>query len=344
MNKNITNTLGIIIVGFNSKKYLEECFRSIYKSSFCDFRVYFIDNDSSDGSISYLENNWKKVEIIKLKKNIGFAGANNIGVKQSIKDGCKYVFLLNPDTYIDSKCLEALYKNKDNRTILQPLILMHQNGRRTNLINTSGNILHYLGISYVGNFNKDYKKTKLIKNIALASGAAMFIPTGIIIKIGLFDEKFFMYHEDVDFCWRARMAGYNIELVESALVWHKYHFSRNESKLFYIERNRLAFIIKNFEFKTILLIFPMLLINEMVVIIHSVCAKYFIFKLRSTLSFLKLSWYLVGARGKNIHFYRDKTLKKYLSADLNFTLLDSKILRIYSVVTRLYWRLVSVFL
>ena len=258
--------ISIIIVGYNSLKYLDDCLSSLFESSYKNFEVIFVDNNSKDSSMSFIKKAFSTVEIIESKKNLGFAGGNNLGIKKALKNKSEYIFLLNPDTIIDKDCLEKLINKADDRTILQPLILLHENSKKTNLINTTGGYLNFLGFSYCSDYRLDKKMAKE-KDIAIASGAAVFIPAEILRKIGLFDESFFMYHEDVDLFWRARLFGHNIKLLPNALVWHKYSFSKNNKKIFYVERNRLLFLYKNFELKYWILILPIFIFNEIIVVL-----------------------------------------------------------------------------
>ena len=138
--------LAIIIVGFNSKKYLSDCLRALRKADKTDkTKVFFIDNDSSDESVLFIRKNFPEVMVIESKKNLGFAGGNNLGIEEAIKTGADHILLLNPDTIIDQNCLKVLESKADTQTILQPLILLHLDGKMTDLVNTSGNHLNFLG-------------------------------------------------------------------------------------------------------------------------------------------------------------------------------------------------------
>lgn len=338
--------IGIIIVGYNSLKYLPECLGSIFDSSYKEFKVYFVDNKSSDDSLGYIRKNWKEVEIISLKENFGFAKANNVGVQKAINDGCEYIFLLNPDIVIEKNCLELLYKSRKNNTILQPLILLHGNGEKTDSINTSGNVLHYLGISYVGNYRKNYKQINLEKDIVVASGAAMFIPAKIINKIGLFDEDFFMYHEDVDFSWRARMVGYQINLLPEAIVWHKYTFSKNKSKYYLVERNRLMFLFKNFTVKYLLLLTPIFILNELLMLFYSVVYGWSGLKIKGYIDIVNNRRNLFTKRKKllTIRVIREKQLKSYLQPNISFSEVNNFLFIPYNLLLNLYWLLIKGFI
>lgn len=332
--------ISIIIVGYNSYKYLPDCLESIFNSEFTNFEVYFIDNNSQDESINYIKENWEKVKVIELKENVGFAKANNIGAELAIKNGCDHIFLLNPDTIIDPKCLTLLSESADSNTIVQPLVLLHENNKKTNQVNTSGNVLHYLGVSYVGNYRKNYRDIKFDKDIAIASGAAIYIPTLIIKKIGLFDENLFMYHEDTDFSWRARCAGYNIQLNSEAIIWHKYSFSRNKQKMFFTERNRLIFLSKNFDIKYKLLISPIFILNELLVIAYATLDGWLLLKLKSYISFFSLKPKI--NKGNKINCKQSiKNIKQFLGYEMSFSEFNNPLFKPYNFILKIYWKIIS---
>jgi len=334
--------ISVIIVGYNSQKYLDDCLSSLFSSTYTQFKVIFIDNNSSDDSVNFVKRKFPKVEIIESKDNLGFTGGNNLGMERAYSNGSDFVFLLNPDTIIDKDCLATLIKKADKNTILQPLILLHEKGKNTDLINTTGNYLNFLGISYCNNYRKPSASAHE-EEIPTASGAAVLIPTNILKKTGMFDESFFMYHEDVDLCWRARILGFNIKLVPNAYVWHKYSFGRNNKKMFFIERNRLLFIFKNFETKTILLISPLLLVNEILMFFYSLVSGWPIQKISASIDFLRI---MIKKRNRLVLTRKatDRELKKYLSGDIEFSEIKIKLLKIYSWFCAKYWKMIRSFI
>ncbi|MFA6963148.1 MAG: glycosyltransferase family 2 protein [Patescibacteria group bacterium] len=335
--------ISVIIVGYNSKKHLRDCLESLFASKYKKFEVIFVDNNSQDGSINYIEKEYPRVKLIQGKKNLGFAGGNNLGIDTAVKNKSEYVFLLNPDTIIDPDCLGQLVEKADRNTILQPLILLHDGKRKTDLVNSAGNVLNFLGFSYCGDYKKNKSEIASDKDISVASGAAMLIPAEIIRKIGMFDESFFMYHEDVDLSWRARIAGYNIRLIKDAIVWHKYSFSKNKNKFFYAERNRLIFLFKNSQTKTLLLILPLLLLNEIFLLLYATIDGWFIAKIQSSVSFVQGLSSVLRARKKMKRAKTDKDLKKHLSSKLSFSELDSPALRCYNILVDSYWKIILKF-
>ena len=136
------------------------------------------------------------------------------------------------------------------------LILLYP---ETHLINSRGNALHYLGFG----FTRDYRQP-LPELFVEANGVRVFwLGTGGILidaalQIGLFDESYFMYHEDTDLSWRLRSAGYHTIVVPRSRATHEYEFSRSIKKFYFIERNRLLTLFRNYEARTLFLILPML--------------------------------------------------------------------------------------
>jgi len=331
--------VAVVIVGYNSKEFLGECLQSVLDSSYNQLQVIFVDNNSSDGSAQYIKENFSDVLVLKSEKNVGFAGGNNLGIKKALELNSEYLFFLNPDTVIDKNCIKLLVEGTNHKSISQPLILLHQDGNKTNLINTWGNDLNYLGISYCSGYMTEQKKAKK-SNIPLASGAAFLAPKEFFETNDGFDEDFFMYHEDVDLSWRAREAGYDIKLSPDAKVWHKYNFSRNKKKFFFIERNRLLFLAKNFQIKTILLILPALIIQELVTLIFSIFGGWLHYKIASFFSFLYLLPKIISKRKTINHKRSDREIKKYLSTKINSPFIQAPGISIYNFWLKLYWDLI----
>ena len=330
--------ISVVILGYNSAKYLKDCFNSLKQLEFNQYNIIYVDNNSQDESVMLVRHYCPQATVIINKENFGFAKGNNIGIKAALKAKADYVFLLNPDTVIDNTCLTKLIQKADDNTILQPLLLIFDK-KKTDFVNSSGNYVNYLGISYCGDYMKKAQEIS-VKNIPSATGAALFLPKKIIERVGMFDENFFMYHEDLDLCWRARREGFEVKVIPSAKVWHKYQFSRHKEKFFYVERNRLLFVFKNFDIKTLLLIWPMLLIQEILTLCYAIINGWVIIKLRAWYSFLKLLPQILSQRKKISRKVNDHTLKKYLNPDIQFSEIQIPGLAVYNLVNKAYWALV----
>ncbi len=213
-----------------------------------------------------------------------------------------YLVLLNQDTAVDSQWLKELVKAGEGDPkigIAQSLLLLHpspqssptrsaavylpqeksggqapalQDGKNDSenmiLINSLGNAIHFLGFGYCLGYRKPATSYILhpassSPDIPCASGAAMLVRNALYQKIGLFDDSFFMYHEDLDLCWRARLYGWRIVLAPKSRVYHKYEFSRSIKKYYFMERNRFITIFKNYHLITLIILSPFLLLMEL---------------------------------------------------------------------------------
>lgn len=329
--------IAIIIVGYNNKKDLEDCLKSIAQSTYKKYRIIYVDNSSSDGSAEYVKKFHRNAVVIK-NKNTGYAGGNNVGIRYALRTlQSDYIFILNPDTIVEKNCLKTLLKHGDKHTIVQPLILLNKNGRNTQSINSAGNYLNFLGFSYCGMYRKRASQAKN-NDVVVASGAAVLVPTSVFKKVGYFDESFFMYHEDVDLFWRARRAGFNIRLVANAFVWHKYSFSKNKNKMFYAERNRLLFLFKNFSLKYRLLVLPIMAVNESAMLFYALSNGWLTEKIRSYASAFAI---ILERANKRKLPYKESNLKKFLSAPLQFSEINSILFRPYNVLLKTYWWLIK---
>jgi GT2 family glycosyltransferase len=209
------------------------------------------------------------------------------------------------------------------------------------MVNTAGGYLNFLGFSYCGGYKEPSSSFSSAKEIIVASGAGAFIPRKTFDEIGGLDEVFFMYHEDVDFLWRARLAGYKIMLIPSAKMWHKYEFSRNKKKFFYSERNRLLFLLKNYSLKMLLVILPALLLSDILMILFSIKEGWFGYKLKSYFSLFSLFPYIMRERKiikRKVSYHK---LKLLIDSEISFSEVKIPALRLYNLFNAYYWSAVK---
>jgi len=204
------------------------------------------------------------VTVLPQKENAGFGIGNNIGAQWAIDHGFDYVFFHNNDGFFASNALEPLIQTMEaDKTIgaAQSLMLLYP---ETELVNGAGNTFQFLGFGYCGEYRTPTKNLDLpkVKEIAYASGAALMMRTDLMKEYGMWDEDFFMYHEDLEWCLRLRMAGYKIVLVRDSVFYHKYQFSRSMTKFYWMERNRYGVMLMFFHIPTLLLLLPIWLLVE----------------------------------------------------------------------------------
>lgn len=207
----------IIIVNYNTKVLLHNCLQTVLKNfNHKNFEIIIVDNNSTDGSVEMLERDYqKKIKLIKNDKNIGFGPANNRGAK--IANG-EYLFFLNSDTRIEDDIftiVNNIFKQNKSIAIISPKLLL-KNGVEQDY--AFGDFPKFLNLI----LHKFYKKNKedLIIDTDWVSGAAMFIRKNIFEKAGGFDEKYFMYFEDIDLCKRIKNSGYKVLYVKDCYITH----------------------------------------------------------------------------------------------------------------------------
>jgi hypothetical protein len=243
----IYSRVGIIIVNYNGEKYTNDCIKSVLKSSYQNYLVIVIDNASTDNSVTFLEKEFNnKIVIIKNKENLGFSGANNIGIKYALEYECEYVLLLNNDTEIDKDLIKNMVNVsiKNNNAIISPKIYYYN---EPNKIWAAGGGLNWKkGLSFhYGKDEIDKGQYDQQKEIDFATGCCILIHKSVFDKIGFLAEEYFLYFEDTDFCVRAKRAGIKIIYEHKAKLWHKVSSTTGGEEslitLYYGNRNRLYF-------------------------------------------------------------------------------------------------------
>jgi GT2 family glycosyltransferase len=271
--------VSVITVGYNHRHFLADCVRALERAAAgVQARLILVDNASSDGTAEFVRQelllgDGKATKggmpclFLDNKDNKGFAGGNNQAMEIALKDGDEFVYLLNPDTEAEpgflAKAVEVM-RQYHSTGIVQSLLRLHP---KKELVNTWGNEIHFLGFGYAGGegvaLDAPETKEKLkIRDVAYASGAGMLVRTALLKEIGMLDEELFAYHEDLEFSWRARLAGHRVLLAPESVVFHKYEFSRSIKKYYWMERNRFLVMEWCYRWPTYLLILPALAVME----------------------------------------------------------------------------------
>lgn len=236
--------LTVVIVNFNTRNLLKNCLDSIFeKTKDINFEVIVVDNASIDGSPEMVEKGFFKVKVIKNKKNLGFAKANNQGIKMA---SGRYILLLNSDTELIENSFKVMveYMDKEPKVGISSCQLINKDGS----IQASGGFFPTLPRVFAWMFFLDdlpivgrlirpfhphepgfythdpWYKTKHFQD--WVTGAFFLIKDKVIKKIGFLDEKFFMYVEEMEYCFRAKQAGWQIIYLPKTRV---IHFGRQSS-------------------------------------------------------------------------------------------------------------------
>ena len=223
--------LSVIIVNWNTKKLLEDCLRSTFKfTKDISFEVIVVDNGSEDGSQAMVKKKFPQVKLIPNKDNMGFARANNQGIR--IAKG-KYILLLNSDTYLIENSFIKLVEKADSFIKLGamgPLLLNEDRSIQQSV----GFFPHLPQVAWWMTFIDDLPGGTILKpyhvdhdsfyknqhEVDWVTGAAFLIPKKVTDKVGFLDEKIFMYGEDFEWCFRIKKAGFKVYFSPSAKIVH----------------------------------------------------------------------------------------------------------------------------
>jgi len=335
----------IILVSHNSHAHITECLNSLKKQDYNKFNITLVDNNSSDDPIILAKKIFNKIKVISLHRNEGFAKGNNIGIKEAYKNKrVKYVVCLNLDTSVKKDWLKNLVFTAENfpeAGSVQSKVLLYNSPMK---VNTIGNYINFLGVGICGGYLKFSKNFNSVREIGYASGSSVLFRISALKKTGLFDEDYFMYKEDMDLGWRLKLKGYKNLLSPKSVVYHKYHFSKNPLKFYYIERNRLITIVKNYKIKTLLLLLPAFLFFEIGIVSYSIFKGFFIEKIRAYFDFIKLLPKTLSKR-KTIQKSRnvsDKNVVEGFISKIEFEEVSNPLLdKVANPLFELYWRLVK---
>lgn len=272
--------VAVILLSWNAKLYTEQCIQSI-KNHASDnlYDIIVADNGSTDNSILHLKKKFSDLIFIDNKINLGFTEGNNRALDYASKKGYKYSLLLNNDTIITDDVIKKLYdylENNKHVAAVQPAIFELHN--RQKLWNGEMDFNPIFGITY--------SKSKLpieAKAVKWITGCCFLIRNDVLKNTGMFNEKFFLYYEDVELSFRIRAKGYQLNILPNATIYHEAGTSgklKNKSKEgylnpiihYYLTRNKIWFL-KGYASKWF---YPIILLSLIAQITPLIC--YFVIK------------------------------------------------------------------
>jgi len=253
----------IIILNWNGWSDTLECLKSLESNDYLNCQVVIVDN----GSKNRPELSDSKIKIIYNKKNLGFSGGNNVGIKYALDRGADYVLLLNNDVIVSPDFLTKLIKAGESnekfgflgsKIYFYPPAMLRKAmragdqkdkiwfaGGQVNLINNKKHWLYNKGVMRgCGEIDQGQYDKPDIQETEYITGCCLLAKKEVIEKIGLMPEEYFVYYEDTDWSFKARRAGFKCIFVPQSKIWHKGSKSSIEYSLSYIyyhTRNGLLF-------------------------------------------------------------------------------------------------------
>lgn len=224
MKKDSNPSVAIILVNWNGFEFTRACLVSLSRIDYLNHQIFVVDNGSTDNSVQKLKEGFQNIRLLKNKSNLGFTGGNNLGIHAAIQANFDLVLLLNNDTEVEPDFLSNLVDFQQANPeygIVQPLILFNQ--ERDIIWSGGGKFQTWLGRSKTI-ADKDpliQYSNEVHKDIDWATGCCMLVPTYIFKEVGLLNDAFFAYFEDVDFSLRVVKFGYKIGLEPKAVIYHE---------------------------------------------------------------------------------------------------------------------------
>jgi len=211
----------VLILAWNRRDDTLECITSLLNSSYQQLQVVVCDNGSTDDTVSAVSTNFPDVKLLEFGRNLGFAAGANRGLRFALDAGAQQILLINNDVVVDPTMVEHLVAAIAPQVgIIAPMIYYAD---APSIIWSAGGMRSRWTLEQIGDRRGQHDSGNWPPRVRrdFVSGCAMLLTRTLLETVGLFDERFFMYYEDNDFCLRARKAGFEILLVPTARMWHK---------------------------------------------------------------------------------------------------------------------------
>lgn len=240
-------TVFIIVLNYNGKRTLSRCLRSIQALEYARKEVIVVDNASMDGSFDIAREQFPSAHFIHNSENVGFARGVNVGIRYALDRGADFVWLLNADAFVSRDSLGrlvALFRKHDSVGMASPVIYEPKEAyQRRRRIWFAGGYINWL------RFRAEHVRMRSRAHpfeTGFLSGCALLIRVSALKKVGLFDERFFLYYEDVDLSLRMKHFGYKIVVSPHASTVHSEESNQNPDKVYWLVRSGLFFFQKSF--------------------------------------------------------------------------------------------------
>ena len=330
--------IAVVIVSYDAGPRLVRCLESLADDAAAGVEIVVVNNGRRGGEIEWAEE-LDYVDLLEAGSNVGFAAGCNLGAAAT--DAATLVFL-NPDTVVAPGAISALARRLEDDSVgvaMARLRLLNE----PELLNSRGAALHISGLGWSSGHGEPVESVDGLQEIAYANGSALAIQRELFESLGRFTEELFIYLEDAELSWRARLSGRRVVLEPAADVFHDYEYSRNPTKLYYMERNRLILVLTAFQLRTILVLLPVLIASELGMLALAARQGWFRDKVAGwRWSVRRRKW--LGAHRRETQALRlvsDRELARYLTPVIDPQMIDlPSVLQIANPLMRAYWEVV----
>jgi hypothetical protein len=331
--------IAVVVVTYQSAEHIASLAAAVEPQLDDGDELVIVDNASTDGTAEQARSLGGRLRVIETGGNIGFAGGCHVGASST---QAPLLLFLNPDSQPRPDCLERLRAASlahPDWDAWQAAVLLDDEH-----INSSGGIVHYLGIGWAGDCGRPLSAlASEDREVAFPSGAALTIRRETWTQTGGLDRAFFMYGEDLDLGLRLWLSGRRVGVVPGAQVIHSYEFHKGSDKWFWLERNRWRMLLSVYPWSLLVLLAPALLAAELGLLAIAARQGWLRAKLRAqaaTIAGLPLAL----ARRHGVQGERRASARAFashLTSSLNSPYLASADSRWLSALQALYWRVVS---
>ncbi len=276
-------TLSVLIVAYENRDDLSKTLPALLPELDEGDELIVAENKPGDGSAGLVRELAPDARIVPMGGNAGFAAGIDAGAELAHGD---LLVILNPDAAPQPGFGEAIRRPWTAERGWGAWQALVADGE-LRCVNSAGNPLHFTGITWAGGHGRPLDPPPPAGEVTVASGACLAIPSRIWRETGGFPAEFFLYHEDVDLSVRIRAAGHPVGIEPAALVAHDYEFGANAEKWFWLERNRLAFLVRTYPGALLALLAPALLATELALLPVALAGGWGREKLRANLAFLR---------------------------------------------------------
>jgi GT2 family glycosyltransferase len=247
-----------VIVAFGEPESVLRAVHGLLAQTRPPSQVVVIDNHPDEASAAAVEAAQLPAEVVRPGRNLGYARASDLAAERATQP---WILFVNPDAEPAPDCVETLLEATAADVAAVGAQILLPGGEQ---VNAGDNPLHLTGLSWSGRYLEP-REDGPARDVASVSGAGLMIRTATFNGIGGHCPAFFMYHDDVDLCWRARLAGWRVVFVPRARIEHDYVFEKGSRKWFEMEHNRIWTVLANYEARTLALLAPLLLAFELAI-------------------------------------------------------------------------------
>ncbi|NLW32907.1 MAG: glycosyltransferase family 2 protein [Fibrobacter sp.] len=258
--------VSVIVLNWNGEKVLAECIDSLLSHDYTNTEIIIVDNASNDNSVK-IAARYPQVKLVKNPDNFGYATGNNVGFQHA---NGKYIVTLNNDIVVDPGWLNEPVRllENDNRTGVVSCRQMNYFNKNNIdcLYHYPSEFLIFLSYGAGEIFDKNNPLHSEPGLVVSANGASAVYRASLLRELNGFDETYFAYHEECDLCFRIIYKGYKCVYCPSSIVYHMHGYSfkpKSDMFIYYYERNRYRFILKNYPFFYILFHLHLIFYNEL---------------------------------------------------------------------------------